>query len=164
MSGELVGEIYAGFDGTYLPVPMNLPFSGRAEPDPDDDDMVLLKYRSAEVSLGRLETDTVGRLIFVPGAGKSESVTTPEVCIHKGGTSESFKQWLKAHDGKVTVHPGDIHNPTNPITGEYESNAGPIGNIDDAINRARYFAAWTDNRRIRGFVYDVESGQLNEVA
>jgi len=42
----------------------------------------------------------------------------------------------------------------NPITGVYESNAGPIGDIADPINRAPYFAAWTDNRRVRGFIYD----------
>lgn len=42
----------------------------------------------------------------------------------------------------------------DPVTGLYESNAGPIGDVDDEINNVRYFAAWTDHRRIRGFLYD----------
>lgn len=42
----------------------------------------------------------------------------------------------------------------NPDTGAWESNAAPIGDIADPVNRVNYFAAWTDNRRIRGFIYN----------
>jgi hypothetical protein len=42
----------------------------------------------------------------------------------------------------------------NPVTGNYQSNAGPIGDVTDEINNVRYFAAWTDHRRIRGVLYD----------
>jgi hypothetical protein len=49
-------------------------------------------------------------------------------------------------------------------TGKWESNAAPIGNIGDPLNKASYFAAWTDNRRIRGFLYDDQFFDGNSTA
>ena len=56
-------------------------------------------------------------------------------------------------------HGDYLANTTNfwwkdPVSGEWGPNSAPIGPIDDDINRMRYFAAWTDNRRIRGLVYN----------
>lgn len=91
------GSIFNDVDpaGQGLPVPRILPFASEPAPDPNDPDMVLVKYHGANVDLGRLETDEVGRLIFVPGLGKSASCTEPEICIHQGGKT------------------------TDPITGQY---------------------------------------------
>jgi hypothetical protein len=74
-----------------------------------------------------IEWNALGKLIF-------GGMTAP---FHGDYIANAVSEWRK-----------------NPITKVYESNAGPIGSVDDPINRVRYFAAWTDNRRIRGFVYD----------
>lgn len=74
-----------------------------------------------------IEWNALGMLIF-------GGMTAP---FHGDYLANAVSQWRK-----------------NPITKVYESNAGPIGSVDDPINRVRYFAAWTDNRRIRGLVYD----------
>jgi hypothetical protein len=42
----------------------------------------------------------------------------------------------------------------NATTNQWEDNNSPIGSIADAVNRTSYFAAWTDNRRVRGLLYD----------
>lgn len=47
------------------------------------DGQVEVSYTPAVVSLGNISTDENGRLIFVGGAGKSESCTTPKVVISK---------------------------------------------------------------------------------
>lgn len=50
---------------------------------------VVVTYTGATVSLGKLHTDSEGRLIFIGGKGISESCTTPKVVISKVVVAQS---------------------------------------------------------------------------
>lgn len=68
---------------------------------------VKVTYTGVDVSLGRLETDAKGRLIFVGGAGLADSTSTPKVVITK----------VPPLDGKISPNPeyngnSYFNNPT----------------------------------------------------
>ncbi len=101
-------------------------------------------YHSKAVSLGRLETDSSGRLIVVPGEGKGESLTDPPLHIVKGAA-------------QINGEPGANPNPTsngnsyfnNP--GWYDDTGGGSINAVVKVNGGATFTTNNDPNR-RGWI------------
>ena len=89
-------------DGTGLTLPGYLKFNPPQSTPASQP--VQVSYRGATVSLGELALDNEDRLLFVPAAGKSESLTTPAVDITN--PSEHF-------------NPPNGPQPEDPLTNQF---------------------------------------------
>ena len=98
---RLEGNIFEGVgpngDGTGLTLPAELDFEVGGSPTRPEDPFgcvpnpngIPVTYQGVEnVCIGILHTDSDGRLVVVPGAGTSASVTTPKVAISKVATPQ----------------------------------------------------------------------------
>lgn len=100
----------------------------RFDPPQDSTDPVDVTYTSATVSLGNIRTDADGRLIFVGGAGVSESCTSPKVVI----TKLSLPSGLDASN--VELNPEYNLNSYFNNPGWYDDTCG--GSIDVILRDA----------------------------
>lgn len=72
------GDVFTGAGKSKLPG--QLRYEGFTPKDPSKE--VEVTYKEARgIELGRLRLDSKDRLLFIPGAGKGESVTTPKVAL-----------------------------------------------------------------------------------
>lgn len=72
---DLEGSIFDGIGQAKIPISLITP---GVKGD------TLVTYKSKNVNLGRLETDTAGRLVFIGGAGDAGCLTEPPTIIAKG--------------------------------------------------------------------------------
>jgi hypothetical protein len=126
-----------------------------------DANLGLLRYRRT-VDVFSSKITILGDGTPVPSANP-ERASRYQIDYDASGTpyeKESNPFNVRIFGGNTVPFAGDYialaapRSRRNPDTGAWESNAAPIGDIADPINRVNYFAAWTDNRRIRGFIYD----------
>ncbi|HSD69510.1 MAG TPA: HYR domain-containing protein, partial [Woeseiaceae bacterium] len=124
------------------------------------DGLGLLRYRrNVDVFSSKINIAGNG----TPAPSVPELVSQYQVDYDEEGNAferESNPLNVRNYGGNTVAFAGDYNALAaqewrwNAGTGKWEANAAPIGNVSDPINRASYFAAWTDNRRIRGFLYD----------
>lgn len=113
--GKIFDKVGPNGDGTGLTLPGYLKFNP-PQPSPPQDD-VPVTYRSADVCLGELSLDDKQRLLFEPGYGISECLTTPAIDLS---------------------NPSETYNPPN---GPDEAEDDPL------VNQFSYFnvPGWYDD-------------------
>ena len=80
MSGDIFKNVGPNGDGTGLTLSRYLRFDP-PQSSSEGQDVEVTYAGVSNIELGQLELDSQQRLIFIPGPGKSESVTTPKVVI-----------------------------------------------------------------------------------
>ena len=120
----------------------------------------LLRYRrNVDVFSSKISIASNG----TPTPSTPELVSQYQIDYDEEGNAferESNPLNIRNYGGNTVAFAGDYNALVaqewrfNQTSARWESNASPIGNIADAINKVSYFAAWTDNRRVRGFLFD----------
>lgn len=133
------GSIFSGITNP-VPIPSSLINKGEYG-------TTNVNYTEKEVSLGRLETDSAGRLIIVGGKGDAGCLIDPPTIIQKGVSEFTTPP---ANKGKANSDPTSNGNSYFNNPGWYDDTGGGTVNATVTINGTPF--ATNDNPEHRGWI------------